>query len=124
MSNFSILSIKTGEDTSLALSHIVSYKVLLIDVDGEGAGTTEDGTTVRDIRRRNKAKITVRLDGMTLEEFTAVMSAINSDSFECTYFHGEFSTIIAHAGDRNIELIKAANDKDSRWRLDLSIIEY
>ena len=124
MSDFSVIRIKTGDDSYLALKHIVSYKVLLIDIDGDGAGTTEDGTTVRDIRRRNKAKIYVRLDGMPLEEFTAVMQAIDCDSFECEYFYGKFSMIIAHAGDRNIELIKAANETDSRWRLDLSIIEY
>ena len=124
MSDFSVIRIKTSDDSYLALKHIASYKVLLIDIDGDGAGTTEDGTTVRDIRRRNKAKINVRLDGMTLEEFTAVMQAIDHDSFECEYFRGEFSTITAHTGDRNIELIKAANETDSRWRLDLSIIEY
>lgn len=52
------------------------------------------------------------------------MCATDSESFELTYFCGEYKTVTAHVGDRNFELIKASNEQDNRWRLDVSFIEY
>lgn len=118
-----LIKIKSGEEY-IVPKHITSYKVLLIDIDGDGAGTSESGVTIRDIRRRNKCKITVRFEGLPLAEFSAIMSAIDSESFELVYFSGSYSTITAYAGDRNFELIKAKDETDSRWKLDISFIEY
>lgn len=103
---------------------VTSYKGTMIDVDGDGAGTSEDGYTIRDVRRRNKSKIMLKLDGLTLSEFTAVMNAINAVQFEVMFFCGNYRTITAYAGDKNWELIKATNENDNRWRLEVSIIEY
>ena len=68
---FALVKIKVGEEL-VPLTHITSYKVQEIDVDGDGAGTTEDGTTIRDVRRRNKSKITLKLEGLSLEEYKKV----------------------------------------------------
>lgn len=125
MSDFALIRIKSGEELiSVGHKHITGYKVKLIDLDGDGAGTSEDGYTIRDIRRRNKAKLTVRFDGLTRDEFSAVMSAISPTEFELTFYDGDYRTITAHTGDRDYELIKAASEQDSRWRLDVSFIEY
>lgn len=123
MDEFSLIKIKVNDEYK-PLKHIASYKVQLIDIDGDGAGTSEDGYTIRDVRRRNKAKITVRFDGLTLQEFTELSTYIDSESFDITYFRGKHIEATVHAGDRNIELIKAINDEDSRWRVDTSFIEY
>lgn len=120
---FALMKVKVGDEL-VPLTKVTSYKVLLIDVDGDGAGTSEDGYTIRDIRRRNKCKITVKFEGLTLEEFTVLANAIDSESFELTYFRGTWHTITAHAGDRNIELVKAKDEADNRWRVDTSFIEY
>lgn len=120
-----LLTIKRGDtQTPIGEGKIASYKGQLIDIDGSGAGTSENGYTIRDVRRRNKAKLMIRFDGLTLEEYSAIMEAIDSDSFELTFFCGTFRTITAHAGDRNYELIKARDEKDSRWRLEVDFIEY
>ena len=125
MSEFALLKIPIADSEELIpLKHIVSYKVLMIDVDGDGAGTSEDGFTIRDVRRRNKVKITVKFDGLNLTEFTELMTHIDGVSFSIIYFDGSYKTITAYAGDRNFELIKAANELDSRWKLDVSFIEY
>ncbi len=123
--SMALLTIKNGDNqTPIGEGNIASYKGQLIDIDGSGAGTSENGYTIRDVRRRNKAKLMVKFDGLTKDEFAAIMEAIDSDSFELTYFCGTFRTITAHAGDRNYELIKANNETDSRWRLDVNFIEY
>lgn len=103
---------------------IVSYKGQMIDVDGDGAGTTEDGYTIRDVRRRNKSKIMVKFDGLPLEDFSAIMEALNSTSFEVTFFCGSYRTITAYAGDKNWEMIHGYNEEVSLWKLDVNIIEY
>lgn len=103
---------------------IVSYKGLMIDVDGDGAGTTEDGITIRDVRRRNKSKLTLKLDGLTKDEFTAIMAAIDAPKFEVTFFYGRYRTMTAYAGDKDWELIKAKDTNDNRWKLNFSLIEY
>lgn len=103
---------------------IVSYKGQMIDVDGDGAGTTEDGYTIRDVRRRNKNKIMVKFDGLTLEAFSAIMAALDSASFEVTFFCGSYRTITAYAGDKNWEMIHSHNEEVGLWRLDVNIIEY
>lgn len=113
-----------GDEIPLGYGNIGSYKGQLIDIDGDGAGTTEDGHTIRDIRRRGKAKLMLKFDNLTTAEFSALMKAISRDKFQLTYFCGEFKTISAHAGDRNFELIKASGEKDGRWRLDVNFIEY
>lgn len=103
---------------------ISGYKGTMIDVDGDGTGTTENGVTIRDIRRRGKSKITLKLDGLTQEVFTEIMTALNSDRIEVEFFCGYYRTMTAYAGDKNWELIKAANENDSRWRLEVNLIEY
>lgn len=113
-----------GDEIPLGYGNIASYKGQLIDIDGDGAGTTEDGYTIRDIRRRGKAKLMLRFDNLTTEKFTALMNAISRDKFQLTFFCGEFKTISAHAGDRNFELIKAVDETNGRWRLDVNFIEY
>lgn len=103
---------------------ITSYKVKLIDVDGDGTGTTESGRTVRDIRLRDKAKISVKYELLTNKEFSEIMEALKADEFEVEYFDGGYKTITAYAGDRDYELIKAADEEDCRWKLETSLIEY
>lgn len=123
--SMALLTIKNGENqTPIGEGNIASYKGQLIDIDGSGAGTSENGYTIRDVRRRNKAKLMVKFDGLTKDKFAAIMEAIDSDSFELTYFCGTFRTITVHAGDRNYELIKARDETDSRWRLEVNFIEY
>lgn len=115
---------ETGEPIPMKYGNITQYKGTLIDIDGEGAGTTEDGYTIRDVRRRGKAKLTVRFEGLTTPEFTALIKAISRDEFPLTYFIGEYKTITVHAGDRNFELVKAKNEAVGLWRLDVNFIEY
>lgn len=122
MVHLSVMS--NGKKVAIGDNHIASYKGQLIDVDGDGTGTTEDGYTVRDIRRRNKVKLMVKFDGLTQKEYTDFMAAINQPEFQLTYFEGTFKTITVYAGDRNFELIKAQNENDNRWRLDVNFIEY
>lgn len=120
-----LLKIKNGDtQTPIGEGNITSYRGQLIDIDGSGAGTSENGYTIRDVRRRNKVKLMVKFEGLTMSEFAAIMAAINSDKFELTYFCGTYVTITAHAGDRNFELVKARNEEDSRWRLEVNFIEY
>ena len=123
MEGFALLKINSDEKVK-PLTHITSYKGQLIDIDGDGAGTSEDGYTIRDVRRRNKGKITVKFDGLTTAEFTDIMTAIDAETIELTYFCGVFKTMNAHPGDRNFELIKAKDETDGRWSLDVSFIEY
>ncbi len=103
---------------------IATYKGTIIDVDGDGAGTTESGVTIRDIRRRNKNKIMLKLDRLTLKQFTEVMTAINAPRFEVEFFLGSWHKIIAYAGDKSWEGIKVQSEEDNRWRLDVNLIEY
>lgn len=103
---------------------ITSYKGTMIDVDGDGTGTTESGYTIRDVRRRNKSKIMLKLENLTRSEFTEVMTALDAAKLEVTYFCGYNRTITAYAGDKNWELIKAKDEKDSRWKVDVNLIEY
>lgn len=84
-----------GEPIPIGCGNIAQYKGQLIDIDGDGAGTTEDGTTIRDIRRRGKAKLMVRFENLTTPEFTELMKAISRDEFPLTYFIGEYKTIKA-----------------------------
>jgi len=79
--------------------------------------------TILDVRRRNRVKLMVKFDGLTLKEYTDLMAAIDQPEFRLTYFDGTFKTITVYAGDRNFELIKANNETDSRWRLDVNFIE-
>lgn len=125
MMSMALLTIKNGDkQTPIGEGNVASYRGQLIDIDGSGAGTSENGYTIRDVRRRNKAKLMVKFDKLTQEKFSAIMEAIDSDKFELTYFCGTFRTITVHAGDRNFELIKANNSEDSRWSLDVNFIEY
>lgn len=103
---------------------VTGYKGTMIDVDGDGTGTTESGYTIRDVRRRNKSKIMLKLENLTQSEFTEVMTAIDAVKFEVTYFCGYYRTVTVYAGDKNWELIKAKDTKDSRWKLDVNLIEY
>ncbi len=103
---------------------ITTYKGTIIDVDGKGAGTTETGKTIRDVLRRNRDKIMLKLDGLTLEEFTEVMDMINAPSVEVTFFRGTYITITAYVGDRNWEGYKVTSETESRWRLEFSLIEF
>lgn len=121
--DFALLKIKAGEEFK-PIRRITQYKVQLIDLDGDGAGTSEDGYTIRDVRRRNKAKITVKLENLNFTEFTNFMSYIDNESFELTYFAGTFKTITAHCGDRDIELVKAPRENENLWNVSLSFIEY
>lgn len=102
---------------------LVSYKGTLIDVDGKEAGTTEDGYTIRDVRRRNKGKMMLKFDGLTRENFSEIMAAIDAPSFQVKYFCGYYRTITAYAGDKNWEMIKSSSKGETRWRLDFNIIE-
>lgn len=113
-----------GEPIPIGYGNISQYKGQLIDIDGDGAGTTEDGYTIRDIRRRGKAKLTVRFENLTTPEFTALMKAISNDEFKLTCFIGEYKTITVHSGDKNFELVKAKNEAVGLWRLDVNFIEY
>lgn len=129
--NFALLKItpvdengNAGNPIPIGYGNIAQYKGQLIDIDGDGAGTTEDGYTIRDIRRRGKAKLTVRFEGLTTPEFKALMNAISQDEFALTYFIGEYKTITVHAGDRNFELVKAKTEAVGLWRLDVNFIEY
>lgn len=124
MAEFVLIKVKVN-DTYQPIGHkrIVQYKGQLIDLDGDGAGTSEDGHTIRDVRRRNKGKLTVKFDGLTLEEFNSIMTAIDSEDFDIIYFCGGFREVNVHAGDRNFELKKAKNEADNRWSLDVSFIE-
>ncbi len=112
-----------GKKVAIGDNKIATYKGQFIDVNGDGAGTTEDGYTILDVRRRNRVKIMVKFDGLTQKEYTDLMAAINQPEFQLTYFDGTFKTITVYAGDRNFELIKANNETDSRWRLDVNFIE-
>lgn len=103
---------------------VTSYKGTRINVDGDGTGTTESGYTIRDIRREGKNKIMLKLDRLTQEEFSALMTALKPARIEVEFFCGEFRTMTAYAGDINWELIKAKNENDNRWRLETSLIEY
>lgn len=103
---------------------ITSYKGTRIDVDGDGAGTTESGYTVRDVRRRNKAKLMVKFENLSQEEFSNLMAAVEADEIKVEYFCGKYQTITAYAGDRNWELIHADDEKNNLWRLETSFIEY
>lgn len=123
MEDFALLKIKVGEEF-MPIAHITQYKVQMIDLDGDGAGTSEDGYTIRDVRRRNKAKITVKLEKLNFTEFTNFMSYIDFETFEITYFAGAFKTITAHCGDRDIELLKAIREDENLWNISLSFIEY
>lgn len=100
------------------------YKGTLIDVDGDGTGTTESGYTVRDIRREDKAKISVTYENLTLEEFSSIMAVLKTKEFKVEYFCGEWRTITAYPGDRNWELVKAHDESESLWKLETSLIEY
>lgn len=123
--SMALLTVKNGDDQiPIGEGKVASYRGQLIDIDGSGAGTSENGYTIRDVRRRNKAKLMVKFDGLTKEQFAEIMEAIDSDRFELTYFCGTFRTITVHAGDRNFELIKAPNEDDNRWRLEVNFIEY
>lgn len=123
--SMALLTIKNGDkQTPIGEGNVASYRGQLIDIDGSGAGTSENGYTIRDVRRRNKAKLMVKFDKLPQEKFSAIMEAIDSDKFELTYFCGTFRTITVHVGDRNFELIKANNSEDSRWSLDVNFIEY
>lgn len=115
---------EAGEPIPIRYGNITQYKGTLIDIDGDGAGTTEDGYTIRDVRRRGKAKLTVRFEGLTTSEFKSLMSVISLDEFQLTYFIGEYKTITVHAGDKNFELIKASGEMVGLWRLDVNFIEY
>lgn len=120
-----LLTVKNGDkQIPIGEGNIASYKGQLIDIDGSGAGTSENGHTIRDVRRRNKAKLMIKFDGLTKDEFSGIMEAIDTDVFELTYYCGPVRTITVHAGDRNYELIKALNSEDSRWRLEVNFIEY
>lgn len=102
---------------------MADYNGLLIDVDGKEAGETEDGHTIRDVRRRNKGKIFLKFDGLTLDEFTEIMTTIDAPSFQIKYFCGKYRTITAYAGDKKWALIKSSSQNETRWRLDFNIIE-
>lgn len=104
--------------------NITTYKGTIIDVDGSGAGTTETGVTIRDVRRRNKNKIMLKLDGLTLKEFADIMSAIDAPSFSVTFFCGSYKTITCYAGDKNWEGYKVVSENASRWRLEVNLIEF
>ena len=114
------------EDSEIPIGYgnITSYKGLVIDIDGDGAGTSEDGYTIRDVRRRNKHKIMVKFEGLTRKKYTALRKAIDSEAFDLKFLDGEFKTITVYAGDRNFELIKAIKEEDSRWNLTVDFIEY
>lgn len=103
---------------------VTSYKGTRINVDGDGTGTTESGYTIRDIRRQGKNKIMLKLDGLTQEEFSAIMTALKPARIEVEFFCGDFQTMTAYSGDINWELIKAPNENDNRWRIETSLIEY
>ena len=47
-----ILPEEGGDEIPLGYGNIASYKGQLIDIDGDGAGTSEDGHTIRDIHRQ------------------------------------------------------------------------
>ena len=116
--------ISEDDEVPIGYGNITSYKGQVIDIDGEGAGTSEDGYTIRDIRRRNKYKLMVKFEGLTRQEYTALRKAIDSEKFELKFLDGEFLTKTVHAGDRNFELIKAIKEEDSRWNLTVDFIEY
>lgn len=113
-----------GDEIPLGYGNITSYKGRIFDVDGDGEGITEDGYTIRDIRRRGKSRLTLRFDNLTTAKFTQLMNAISRDKFRLTYFCGVYKTITAHAGDRDFSLIKAIGETEGRWRLDVDFIEY
>lgn len=115
-----------SEDNEIPIGYgnITSYKGQVIDIDGDGAGTSEDGYTIRDVRRRNKHKIMVKFEGLTHSKYTALRKAIDSEEFQLEFFDGEFKTITVYAGDRNFELVKATKENDSRWNLTVDFIEY
>lgn len=103
---------------------LVTYKGVMIDVDGKGAGTTETGKTIRDVVRRNKNKLMLKFDGLTLDEFSELMDMIDAPEIEVTFFRGKYITIKAHVGDRNWEGTKVTSETESRWRLEFNIIEF
>lgn len=122
---FALLTvIADGEEVPIGYGNITSYKGQIIDIDGDGAGTSEDGRTIRDIRRRNKHKIMVKFEGLTQQKYAALRNAIDRDEFQLKFLDGEFKTITVHAGDRNFELVKAVKEEDSRWNLTVDFIEY
>lgn len=122
---FALLTV-ISEDSEIPIGYgnIASYKGQVIDVDGDGAGTTEDGYTVRDVRRRNRYKIMVKFEGLTWKEYTALRKAIDSEGFQLKFFDGEFKIITVYAGDRNFELVKATDENKSLWNLTVDFIEY
>ena len=111
-------------EVPIGYGNIASYKGQVIDVDGDAAGTTEDGYTIRDVRRHDRYKLMVKFEGLTRQEYTALRKAIENVEFQLTFFDGEFKTIKAYAGDKNFELIKAVDQNDSRWNLSVDFIEY
>lgn len=116
--------ISNYSEVPIGYGNITSYKGQVIDIDGEGAGTSEDGYTIRDVRRRNKHKIMVKFEGLTRQKYAALREAIDSEKFQLKFLDGEFKTITVYAGDRNFELIKAVKESDSRWNLTVDFIEY
>lgn len=102
---------------------LVTYKGTVIDVDGKGAGSTENGKTIRDVRRRNRNKIMLKFEGLTLDEFSEIMEMIDAPTFEVTFFRGKYITITAYAGDKNWEGTKVTSPTESRWKLEFNIIE-
>ncbi len=113
-----------GEAIPIGCGNIVSYKGRIFDVNGDGEGISEDGYTIRDVRRRDKSRLSVRFDNLTTAEFKTLINAISHNKFQLMFFCGEYKTITAHTGDRNFELIKAVDETEGRWRLDVNFIEY
>lgn len=123
--DFVLLTVISEDDeVPIGCGNITSYKGQVVDIDGDGAGTSEDGYTIRDVRRRNKHRIMVRFEGLTRQKYTALRKAIDSEEFQLKFLDGEFKTITVYAGDRDFELIKAIKEEDSRWNLTVDFIEY
>ena len=84
--DFVLLTVISEDDEiPIGYGNITSYKGQVIDIDGDGAGTTEDGYTIRDVRRRNKYKLMVKFEGLTRQKYTALRKAIDSEKFELNF---------------------------------------
>ena len=111
-----------GTTVETPLKKVKEYNVAMTNVVGSGAGTTEDGHSIIDIRRV-KALISVTFAQLDLSEFEKTTGELGGETVKIKYFCGKYKTSEFQITKREFTLVKAKNETQNYWNASFELEE-
>ncbi len=121
-------AIVTIGDVQIFADEVTDYNVELNDLDSDNTGRSESGMLVRDVIRKDVAKVTMSVR-CSEDRLPVIVSAIQPNAFSATIrapVDGGYKTCTMYSGAKSMQLAiqPKESNRGARWDLSFSLVEY